>query len=688
MANHLANATSPYLLQHKDNPVDWYPWCDEALERARAEQKPIFLSIGYSACHWCHVMEHESFEDPDVAELLNNHFIPIKVDREEHPDLDHIYMAAVQMMTGRGGWPLSVFLTPELKPFYGGTYWPRSSRYGMPGFLDVLRAVADAWDNRQDQAAQVAEELTEQLAQIEHPARDERPLPDERQWHAFFAEFASQYDRQHGGFGGAPKFPQPMLLEALLRDYCRHGSAESLEMATTTLRRMHAGGIYDHLGGGFARYSVDTQWLVPHFEKMLYDNALLAEVYLRAWQVTRDDTFATVTRETLDYLLRDMRVSEQAFAASEDADSEGEEGKFYVWTWEELQEALGERVDDAADAFGLREQGNWEGKNILHLPRSIPELAERWGVDASEAQRIVDEILRTLRKVRAGRTRPARDDKVIASWNAMAIRALAEAGRALAETRYVEAAQKAMEFLQTELVDEEGRLHHCWSQGQRGPAAFADDYALAIDALISLHQATGNTEWLEQACTWAGQLRDLFQDTQHGGFFLTGADQPVVWVRPKPTTDSSVPSANNAAATALARLGLLTHDPAWTDLAAAAVRPALKYLDRAPLAAAQALVALDWIIGPSWTAVWSGGRESETWQTWQKAHQADWLPRVLFRWESEPGALPDGAPALESPSLLACQIGSCQPPIVGRESIESWLAANTCDLCAQGSNRS
>ncbi len=686
MANQLASATSPYLLQHKDNPVDWYPWCDEALERARREEKPIFVSIGYSACHWCHVMEHESFENPQIAEFLNQHFICIKVDREERPDLDHVYMAAVQMMTGRGGWPLSVFLTPQLKPFYGGTYWPPQSRHGLPGFMEVLRAVADAWQQRREQAGEMAEQLTRQLEQIEHPARDERALPNADEWHAVFASFAGDFDGQHGGFGGAPKFPQPMLLEALLRDYCRFGDVRSLEMATHTLQHMYQGGIYDHLGGGFARYSVDAQWLVPHFEKMLYDNALLAHAYLLAWQVTRDESFGTVVRETLDYVLRDMTLAGGAFAASEDADSEGEEGRFYTWSWDELSRVLGEQLDDAAVAFGLKEEGNWEGANILHLPRSLDELARLWDQDAAETRRLLEEMRQKLLAARSERVRPGRDDKVIVSWNAMMIRALAAAGAAMGECGYVQRAIEAAEFLQETLVDEKGRLHHSWSGGQLGHAAFADDYAALIDAAITLHQATGQTRWLEWGRDLAESLETLFLDHDAGGFFMTGSDEQPVWIRPKPITDSSVPSANNSAATALARLGAALREPKWTELAVEAVRPSLLYLERAPLAAAQALVALDWLIGPAWTAVLSDAFGSPVWKELSEASRASWLPRVVFRWGDEPGVLPPDWSSPAEPALLVCQAGSCRPPLVGRDAIGAWLAEQACTRCSGPEN--
>ncbi len=699
MPNHLATATSPYLLQHQDNPVDWYPWCNEALARAKQESKPIFLSIGYSACHWCHVMEHESFEDAEIAALLNEHFISIKVDREERPDLDHVYMAAVQMMTGRGGWPLSVFLTPELKPFYGGTYWPAHSRHGLPGFKEVLQAVVDAWRDRRAQADEMATQLSDQLAQIEHPARSEQPLPDSERWHAVIAGFSSEFDRQHGGFGGAPKFPQPMLIDALLRDYCRTGDDASLGMATTTLKKMYYGGIYDHLGGGFARYSVDAKWLVPHFEKMLYDNALLAGVYTRAWLVTRDGDMRTAATETIDYVLRDMRVDGGAFAASEDADSEGEEGKFYVWSWEELRSLLGDEIDDFATAYGLSESGNWEGKNILHLPKSIVELAEQWDHDVTDVRRWLAEQRQKLLAVREKRVRPARDDKVILSWNAMMIDSLAESGRVLEEPRYLAAAVEAAEFLRDNLVDGEGRLRHSWRQGRCGVAAFADDYATLINATMTLYQSTGDASWLEWAHRLAQQLENLFLDREQGGFFLTGADQPEVWVRPKPVTDSSVPSANNGAATALARLGTVLGDSHWTDLARDAVRSALIYLERAPLAAGQALVALDWLIGPAWTAVFSQPFDSAAWAELKPKWQPAWYPRVAMVWgesdqerpaslllapmlkgRTEPGSgmSDSGAAATAEPMLHVCCEGLCREPLVGRSAILGWLEKAAC----------
>jgi uncharacterized protein YyaL (SSP411 family) len=479
MPNRLAQESSPYLLQHANNPVDWFAWGPESLERARGEDKPIFLSIGYSACHWCHVMEHESFENPRIAALLNEHFVSIKVDREERPDLDQIYMTAVQLMTGHGGWPMSVFLTPDLQPFYGGTYWPDVARGGMPGFDQILLAVHDAWMNRRDQAKEQAAKLTDYLRNAERQAAEEtgtdRLTPDLLRDAARSLE--GVFDFRNGGFGRAPKFPHPIDLRVLLRVWRRNkNQPAALTMATTTFDKMAAGGMYDQLGGGFHRYSVDERWLVPHFEKMLYDNALLALAYLEGFLATGKEEYTRVTRETLDYVLRDMTDPAGGFYSTEDADSEGHEGKFYVWTPAEIERVLGK---DAAETFcyvyDVTESGNFEGQNILNLPKTIEQCAKIRRREVTDLAADLAAGRKELLKARDERVRPGRDDKVLVSWNGLMIDALAQAAGPLNEPRYLAAATKAADFILGHLRRPDGRLLHCWRGGQAKLDAYLDD---------------------------------------------------------------------------------------------------------------------------------------------------------------------------------------------------------------------
>ena len=682
MPNHLANASSPYLLQHKDNPVDWYPWCDEALTRSRKEDKPIFLSIGYSACHWCHVMEHESFENEDIAKYINQHFIAIKVDREERPDLDHTYMAAVQMMTGRGGWPLSVFLTPSLKPFYGGTYWPPESRFGLPGFMDVLKGVTDAWRDRRMQAEQVAEALTEQIKQREAPLREAQPLPDAAGLTKVMAQCGSQFDEQFGGFGSAPKFPHAMVLRALLRDGYRDQKTGSLHVANVTLDHMHRGGIYDHLGGGFARYSVDAEWQVPHFEKMLYDNALLTSTYVEAFQITGRIDFRHVVEETLDYLLRDMQLPDGGFASSEDADSEGVEGKFYVWSLKEIEEILGDDAKQFSEIYGVTATGNFEGENILHLSESLPETAKRQNQDPFEFHESMSDLRKKLFDVREKRIRPGKDDKVITGWNALAIEAFSKAGAALQSDRYINAAKQAANFLKQELVDDQGRLLHTWRVGKASIPAFADDYAALIDACISLYEATFDESWVTWAWELAEQLETLFQDKANGGFFLTGSDQPITLVRAKPVTDSSTPSANNMAATALIRLGTLCAAPRWIELASEAIPLALPYLEAAPLAVGQAMLAIDWLVGPTHEWVFPYAPDAApVAEVLKDLHQL-FMPNTVVlcgdpsaprKDESPLKLIFTGKQAGEELTLYVCERGICREPMSGLSAVKKMM---------------
>ncbi len=548
MSNRLTHETSPYLLQHAENPVDWYPWGSEAHERARVEAKPIFLSIGYAACHWCHVMEHESFEDAEIARQLNESFVCIKVDREERPDLDQIYMQAVQMIAGRGGWPMSVFLTPELRPFYGGTYWPPRDGRGMPGFERILHSVLDAWRNRPEQVQETAANLTESVRRLEkwtEPA--DGGLSLDQLWHAGGA-LERAYDHQHGGFGGAPKFPHPMDLRVLLRIWRRTGRDGLLTMVTRTLDKMAAGGIYDQLGGGFHRYSVDERWLVPHFEKMLYDNALLTTCYLEALQATGNTDYAELIRETLDYVLREMTGPEGGFYSTQDADSEGEEGKFYVWSAEEVRSVLGERFERFAYVYDVTPEGNFEGHNILNRPKTWEQCAKILGRDERALRAEMTECRAQLLAIREPRIRPGLDDKTLTSWNGMMIEAMAMAGAVLDEPRYSIAAARAAEFLLTKVRTADGHLAHCWRLGQARGDAFLDDYACLAGGLIALYEATFDERWIDEAARLMDYVLEHFHDPA-GGFYYTSDRHETLIARQKDVLDSSVPSGNATAIT-------------------------------------------------------------------------------------------------------------------------------------------
>jgi hypothetical protein len=586
VVNRLADETSPYLLQHADNPVDWYPWGEEALERARRKDRPILLSIGYAACHWCHVMERESFEDPETAALMNERFVSIKVDREERPDLDAIYMDAVQAMTGHGGWPLTAFLTPDGKPFYAGTYFPNEDRHGLPSFRKVLKAIAETWEGRRHEAEEQAGRVVQAIERASSLGGSREALSEDVPQQASRGLRAA-YDTRWGGFGGAPKFPQPMTLEFLLRRHLR-GDPDALDMVRTTLDRMAAGGMHDQLGGGFHRYSTDATWHVPHFEKMLYDNALLARVYVHAWLVTRDERYRRVAAGTCDYLLREMRHPYGGFFSSQDADSEGVEGKFFVWSWDELVSVAGEAV---ATAFGATPQGNWEGSNVLWFPVPVEAVAQELEVD--ELERDVERARAELFALREKRVAPGTDDKVLAAWNGMAISALSEAGRAFGEPAYVDAAVGAAVFVLENLRDDGGRLLRSWRDGRRGRPGYADDHALMAEACLTLYETTFELRWFVEARALADELIRLFHDPERGGFFQTGSDAEDLVIRPKELYDNALPSGNSAAADVLQRLAHLTGEPDYEHAGVSALRLVRDGMAGAPTGFGHALCALD-----------------------------------------------------------------------------------------------
>lgn len=566
MPNALAESLSPYLLQHQNNPVDWVQWSPEAFVTARERDVPVFLSVGYAACHWCHVMAHESFENEEVGRYLNEHFVCIKVDREERPDIDQIYMNAVQLMTGHGGWPMSVFLDHDGQPFYSGTYWPLHPRGGMPSFPQVLEALVDAWTHRRSDVGSHAVEITQALAQLAKGTGDVAAnVPGADRVGVSVENLLKSIDMTWGGFGSAPKFPHATDLDLMLRVGLRTTDSRLIEAVELTLDRMAAGGIRDHIGGGFARYSVDDHWLVPHFEKMLYDNGLLAEVYTRAYQITGNVRHAEVAIEILTYLQRDMIDSGGGIHCSEDADSEGVEGKFYVWTPDEVIAVLGdERGSRFCTIYDITDRGNFEGSSIPHLPRTIEAWAEQASVDPAELHQQLSEDRETLRRHREMRVKPGRDDKIVVAWNALAIGAFSIAGVVLARSDFVQTARRATEFILQNMRDAKGNLLHVYRDGTSHLNAYIDDHALLADALIGLYEATGEERWLTASVELAEAIVARFLDTDEGAFYFTASDSDSLITRNKDWHDGSMVSGNASAAMVLLKLSRLTnHD--WTN---------------------------------------------------------------------------------------------------------------------------
>ncbi len=590
--NALAGETSPYLLQHAHNPVQWHPWCEAALAKAKSENKPILLSIGYSACHWCHVMERESFEDEDIARLMNEHFVNIKVDREERPDLDSIYMTAVQRMTGRGGWPMTVFLTPDQEPFFCGTYFPPEDLHGIPGFRRVLSGIAQAFKEQRQNVDRDAKAIIDELRESDwrHAAAGE--LKSEILDTAL-PGIISNFDSQNGGFGTAPKFPPSMTLDFLMRSYRRTGDGEILKVINLTLEKMANGGIYDQLGGGFHRYSVDAEWLVPHFEKMLYDNALLSRAYLDAYLLTGNDLFKRIAQETLDYVAREMTSPEGGFYSSQDADSEGKEGAFFLWTVKETESVLGgEDARIFCGYFGMSPEGNFEGKNILFAPRSSVAIARRLGVDEERLNEIIRRGRIMLFQAREKRARPGRDEKALTAWNGLMLRSFAEAASALDRDDYRGVAVRNADFLLSRL-NSGGRLLRSFKDGRARLNAYLEDYACLIEGLISVYEATFDLRWIKEAESLAQSMVSKFWDPQGKGFYFTSQDHEALIHRPKEFYDNATPSGNSAAAYALLRLSGLTGENRWTDYSLSVMQNAADLMQRHPSAFPNMLCALD-----------------------------------------------------------------------------------------------
>ena len=591
MANNLVNETSPYLLQHADNPVSWYPWGDEPIKKAREEDKPILLSVGYAACHWCHVMAHESFEDQETAQIMNEYYVNIKVDREERPDLDSIYMDAVVAMTGQGGWPMTVIMTPSGEPFFAGTYFPRSPGFGLPSFKQVLMSVSEAWRSRRMEVEDSAKDITAHIARTINIAPGNDELNTELLAKADRV-ISRDFDETNGGFSPAPKFPQAMTIEYLLRRYIRTGRPDLLQMAEVSLERMASGGIYDHIGGGFARYSTDSYWLVPHFEKMLYDNALLARVYLHAWQITGKDIYRWVVEETLDWVLREMRHNDGGFYSSLDADSEGEEGKFYVWNPGQIREILGDESELFIQFYDISEGGNWEGKSIPNVSRTISEVAQNFGLDEEV---LLNRLKHNRKKVLASRSQrvwPGLDDKILTSWNGLMLASLAEAGRDLKRADYLSAATINADFLYNNMRREDGGLWRTWKEGSRGKYnAYLEDYTFLADGLIALYQSTFDSRWYYWIEELIDRVLNHFQDRNSGGFFDTSDDHESLIYRPKSLQDNAVPSGNSMAASTLLKYGLLSGNHSYLSAAEKALSGMRRPMAEQPTAFANWLSA-------------------------------------------------------------------------------------------------
>ena len=678
-ANRLADETSPYLLQHANNPVDWYPWGEEALARARAEDRPILLSIGYSACHWCHVMERESFENDQIAAMMNDLFVNIKVDREERPDLDGIYMTAVQAMTGHGGWPMTVFLTPEGVPFYGGTYFPPEDRGHHPGFPRVLAGVADAYQNRRDDVTKNADQMRQALQRKIAP-QPSGPLTPELLDQATQGILGS-IDWVEGGLGGAPKFPQPMTIEFLLRSHVRTGAQRPLEAVELTLDKMAAGGIYDQLGGGFHRYAVDRIWLVPHFEKMLYDNAQLARVYLQAYLVTGKPRYRQVVEETLEYVRREMTHADGGFYSTQDADSEGVEGKFFVWSVEEVDRLLGAGDGPLFRAyFDVTAAGNFEHASILHIDETLAEVAARMGVTVERLSAAIARGRPILHAARERRIHPARDEKVLTAWNGMMLRAFAEAGAALERPEYVEIAIKNAEFTLRELW-QDGRLLRTWKDGRAKLNGYLEDHACYADGLIALYEATFDQRWLDAARMIADVILAKFADTESGGFFDTADDHEQLVTRPKDIFDNATPSGTSVAADLLTRLALLTDDRRYAAAAEGITTALGAIAGQHPTSFGRLLCALDFVIGRPREIVIIGPAGAEETRALKRAVFGRFLPNRVVAGADGPTAAPT-IPLLQDrplrdgkPTAYVCEGYVCQSPVTERQALAGQLAA-------------
>ena len=684
MANRLKGEKSPYLLLHAENPVEWYPWGDEAFGKARDEDKPIFLSIGYSTCHWCHVMERESFEDLDVAGILNGHFVSIKVDREERPDVDNLYMTACQAMTGSGGWPLSIFMTPEGKPFYAGTYFPKRGRMGMPGFIDILEEIAALWREDRSRLLKAGEEVASLLRGDSTRSVGEA-APGAAILERAYEGISAIFDENRGGFGRAPKFPTPHRLTFLLRRYKRSKDKSALDMVVKTLDAMRMGGIFDQVGFGFHRYSTDEKWLVPHFEKMLYDQALLAVAYIEAFQVTGETRFAETAREIFTYVLRDMTSPEGGFYCAEDADTEGREGLFYLFTPGEVKDILGEEDGDLFRRYyDIVDGGNFEdGMSIPNIKTPMEEFAEREGIDVEDLKKIMDDSRAKLHAVREKRAKPLKDDKIITAWNGLMIAALAKGYRALGDRDYLEAAEKGALFVMNHLRSKEGRLLRRFRSGEAAFPGFVDDYAFFVWGLIELYEAGFRIDFLREAIAVNDAMLDLFWDEERGGLFFTGSDGEELIARKKEIYDGAIPSGNSIAVKNLLRLAKITGDVQLKERADELIRSFLWIVERDAHAYTQFLEALDFLKGPSVEIVITGDPESPITKDMVEAVQRIFIPNAVLIHALNDGdwkELSKVSPFLsnmdtagDKPAAYICEGYTCRAPVYDVDTLNKAL---------------
>ena len=633
--NRLATEKSPYLLQHADNPVDWYPWKEEAFEKAKKENKPIFLSIGYSTCHWCHVMAHESFDDIQVARLMNETFVSVKVDREERPDIDKVYMTVCQMMTGSGGWPLTIIMTPEKEPFFAATYVPKDTKFGRIGLLDLVPCIQQVWSQRQSEAINSAKQVTEAIRKTTSAESGEPLL--EPILHRTFEQLREHFDTQNGGFGGAPKFPTPHNVLFLLRYWKRTGKEHALSMVETSLKAMRHGGIYDHVGFGFHRYSTDSRWLVPHFEKMLYDQALLAIAYIETYQATRREEYAQTAHEIFTYILRDMTHPEGGFYSAEDADSEGEEGKFYLWTKDEIQKVLsGQEAELSVRVFNISRDGNYvdeiasseSGRNILHLNKSIDDLASDMNMGAGDIREHIEEIRQQLFTCREKRIHPHKDDKILTDWNGLMIAALARGAQVFNEPDYAIAAKRAADFILENVRSPEGRLLHRYRDGEAALTAHLDDYAFFIYGLLELYEATFDVNCLKTALELNEDLIQHFWDN-NGGFYFSADDSESLLVRQRYIYDGAIPSGNSVAMLNLLRLGRVTANTDYEEKAARIGRSFFASISQLPSACTQLMVAVDFAVGPSYEVVIAGDSQANDTKKILEAIRGQFVPNKI-----------------------------------------------------------
>ncbi|MFN8412992.1 MAG: thioredoxin domain-containing protein [Anaerolineales bacterium] len=676
--NKLAQSTSPYLLQHAHNPVHWYPWGEEALEKAKAENKPIFLSIGYAACHWCHVMAHESFEDEATAEFMNEFFINIKVDREERPDIDSIYMQATIAMTGSGGWPMSVFLTPELKPFYTGTYFPPVRRYNMPAFKDVLSGLANAWQNDREEVEKTGRQVSSHLqSQVKNQKSDGLTY---EHLTAIANVIQSSYDWGYGGWGDAPKFPQAMVLEFLLHHSVTHKTDEYIKLIKHCLQAMARGGMYDVVGGGFSRYSTDNHWRVPHFEKMLYDNALLTRAYLHAWQRTKEPAFKRTVEETLDFIIREMQHEKGGFYSSLDADSEGEEGKFYVWTLDEIRAVLRVDAEFFEAAYGITAKGNWEGKTVLQRAFDDASLAVRFKLDPEIVPSKLADAHSKLLSARSSRIRPGTDDKVLTAWNGLMLSAFAEAARAgiTKSSDYLKVAQRNAEFLLTELMPN-GQLRRAWREGKASNEVFLEDYAALILGLLDLYQTDFNYKWFVSAKTLADEMIQRFSDPE-GGFFDTPSNAESLIIRPKDIQDNATPSGNALACEALLKLAAFTDDGNYRDLAEKSLGLVSSFVLKYPLGFARWLSAMENALGTMKQVAVIGEAHNELYEQMLESIHQSYRPNLVIAASSSP--IKETAPMLlrdrpmieNKATAYVCEGFVCQQPTTDVSTLINQLA--------------